>query len=147
MATHQTGAVDSPVPSPATFDPLKRSRDLKDAEMRAARTLASAAGSELLAQLDDATVTGLCRCGCSSVQLATASAPVTANWLRTRSPRSREDYLAIGAVAEGRNDQLITVTLHVVKGRVAELELFDAVLGDGHPVDLSGLRMGPPTLE
>jgi hypothetical protein len=115
--------------------------------MRAARTLASAAGSELLAQLDEATVTGLCRCGCSSVQLATTTPPVTAKWLLTRSPRGREDYLAISAAAESPDDHLITVTLHVVKGRVAELELFDAVLGEGHPVDLSALQLGTPTLE
>lgn len=139
--------MDSPPPSPPVFDPLEQSRNLTDAEMRAASTLASAAGSELLAQLDETTVTGLCRCGCCSAQLATTSPPVTAKWLRTRSPRGREDYLAISAVAESPADQLITVTLHVVKGRVAELELFDAVLGEGHPINLSALQLGPPTLE
>lgn len=146
-ATYQTGAVDTPSPSPPVFEPIEQSRDLTDAEMRAARTLALAAGSELLAQLDEATVTGLCRCGCSSVQLATTSPPVTAKWLLSHSSRGREDYLAISAVAERADDRLITVTLHVVKGRVTELELFDTVLGEGHPIDLSALQMGPPALE
>lgn len=146
-AMRQAGVVDIPAPSAPVFETLERARALTGAEMRAAQTLASAAGPELLAQLEGATVTGLCRCGCSSVQLATSSRPVTADWLSKRSPRGPEGHLAMTTVAEHAEDELVTVTLHVLHGRIAELEIFDAIRGEGCPVDLTALRLGPPTLE
>ena len=92
-------------------------------EARLLRRLSGSAGSSALrAQVERARVVGVCSCGCSSVQLSTDAAPLTVEEMTARSSGGRADHLAVQAT--GRSEAgAVTVVLHVVQGRVHQLEL------------------------
>jgi len=81
------------------------------------------------------------------VQLASSASPLAASWCAERSTSGNEEHLAISASAEPADNEFITVTLHVLQGRIAELELFDAIRGEGHIIDLDALRLSQPSFE
>ncbi len=103
------------------------------AERRVLGVLAAAAGDPVLAdQVASAVVDAVCRCGCSSVRL------------RTGRPARPSGHLAVEAAGSAPGHEHVQVVLHVVGGRVHELEVFDTSAGEGVPValeELTGLRV------
>ncbi len=103
------------------------------AERRVLGVLAAAAGDPVLVdQVASAVVDAVCRCGCSSVRL------------RTDRPDRRSGHLAVEAAGSAPGHEHVQVVLHVVAGRVHELEVFDTSAGEGVPValeELTGLRV------
>ncbi len=55
------------------------------------------------------------------------------------SGQHRPDYFAVEASGPGPHHAGVNVVLHVIAGRVAELEIFDSVQGEGAAVDLGVL--------
>ena len=109
--------------SNAPVDRLPRSRLLS--------WLAEAVGQELVDQAADATVVGECTCGCSSLRLSTPAAPLPEETTIRLSDSGRADHLAVSSSGRGP-DGHVSVVLHVVEGRLYELELF---AGEGVAVD------------
>lgn len=102
-----------------------------DAERRVLGVLAAAVGDPALHdQVASVVVDAVCRCGCTSVRL------------RTDLPARDGGHLAVGAEGSAPGHQLVEVVLHVVGGRVHELEVFDPLAGEGVPVALEELT-GP----
>ncbi len=103
-----------------------------DAERRLLGVLAAAVGDPALQeQVATVVVDAVCRCGCSSVRL------------RTDPADDDSGHLAVQAAASAPGHGHVQVVLHVVGGRVHELEVFDPLAGEGVPValeDLTGVR-------
>jgi hypothetical protein len=76
----------------------------------------------LAAQVASVRVTATCRCGCSSVRLQSDAPAVPPAVVAGLSPRGRSDHLGIQAHADG-GDQPVQVVVHVIHGRLAELEI------------------------
>lgn len=93
--------------------------------------LAAAVGQELVDQAADAAVVGECTCGCSSLRLSTPAAPLPAETTIQLSDTGRADYFAVSSGGRGP-DGHVSVVLHVVEGRLHELEIF---AGEGVAVD------------
>ncbi len=96
--------------------------------------------SRIRAQADVALVVATCSCGCPSVHLGVASgAPVAA--LDGRDPDVRNggdaSFIAEARSPDGRR---LDVTLHVVAGRLTELEIWAATFG-------GDVRTGLPRVE
>ncbi|SDN80219.1 hypothetical protein [Geodermatophilus sp. DSM 45219] len=112
-------------------------------ERRLLDALAAVVGEPLLrAQAGTALVDGVCGCGCSSVRLSTPSAAVPAARVAELSATGRDDHLAVEGTGRGPDGHAVDVVLHVVRGRLYELEVFDPVAGEGAAVDpatLTGL--------
>ncbi len=102
-----------------------------DAERRVLGVLAAAVGDPALHdQVATVVVDAVCRCGCSSVRL------------RTDPAGDDGGHLAVEAAASAPGREHVQVVLHVIRGRVHELEVFDPLAGEGVPValeDLTGL--------
>jgi hypothetical protein len=83
------------------------------------------AREELLAQAHSALVVSACDCGCRSVGLkpdaATPSAPYTAE----DSPAGNDGYIGLSAEGLSPTGTDVEVTLHIVCGRMTELEIWD----------------------
>ena len=116
------------MPDEPTFRELLRPRPLSTAERRLLSWLAGAHGPDATAQVADAIVVGECACGCSSVQLSPAGA------VRRQSVHS-----SVGAGGLSPDGHVIDVVLHLVDGRLHELEVFDPDAGEGVTVDLDEL--------
>ncbi|WP_238015645.1 hypothetical protein KZZ52_19815 [Dactylosporangium sp. AC04546] len=123
------------------FADLPAPRPLTPAERAVLATLVAHAGrAELTAQLATARVTAVCDCGCASVRLATTGPALPRAAVKAMSEHGRDDHVAVGAAA-GRVDAV----LHVVGGRLHELELF---AGEGvkvvppPPAKLAGFHTG-----
>jgi hypothetical protein len=102
--------------------------------------LTSAIGLEvIMRQAEDAVVIGECRCGCSSVQLSSDSAPVPADIVSCFSHTGRPDYLAVSSIGTDADGHVVSVVLHVVEGQLRELEVFDTDAGEGKAVDIAAL--------
>lgn len=93
--------------------------------------VAAAVGQELVDQAADAAVVGECTCGCSSLRLSTPAAPLPVETTIRLSDTGRADYLAVSSGGRGP-DGHVSVVLHVVEGRLYELEIF---AGEGAAVD------------
>jgi hypothetical protein len=76
-------------------------------------------------------VVGECTCGCSSLRLSTPAAPLPVARTIQLSDTGRADYLAVSSGGRGP-DGHVSVVLHVVEGRLYELEIF---AGEGTAVD------------
>jgi hypothetical protein len=113
---------DSPPGQPA-FRYLERSRRPSAPESRLLSWLAEAVGQELVDQAADATVVGECTCGCSSVRLSTPAVPLPEETTIRLSDSGRADHLAVSSSGRGP-DGHVSLVLHVVEGRLYELELF-----------------------
>ncbi|MET7403387.1 hypothetical protein ABZS66_58925 [Dactylosporangium sp. NPDC005572] len=102
------------------FADLPEPRPLTPAERAVLAALVGfAAREELTAQLASARVTAECDCGCASVRLATTGPALPRAAVKAMSEYRRDDHVAVAATA-GRVDAV----LHVVGGRLHELELF-----------------------
>ena len=94
-----------------------------------------------------AAVDAVCRCGCSSVRLRTEAPPIATATTARRSPTGRDDHLAVEATGTDRTTGQVTVVLHVLAGRVAELEVFSPLEGASVAVPLTGLtELTTPTV-
>ena len=111
-----------------TFRELLRPRPLSTAERRLLSWLASAHGPDATAQVADAIVVGECACGCSSVQLSPSGAA-----------RRQSVHSSVGAGGLSPDGHVIDVVLHLVDGRLHELEVFDSDAGEGVAVDVDAL--------
>lgn len=108
--------------------------------------LTRAVGSQGLgAQVVEAVVCGVCRCGCGSRQLATGAARLPEEEIRRLTGGGRDDYVSVTAQVSVADQVPAQLTLHVLDGRIAELELY---AGDGvavplpAPSDLGDVRVG-----
>ena len=109
-------------------------------ERRILATLVQAVAEPLLQeQVTSVVIDAVCRCGCSSVRLRTALAAVPADRLPTLASPGRPDYFAVEATGRDPDFRNVNVVLHILAGRVSELEVFDAVKGEGAAVALDGL--------
>ncbi|TFV75370.1 hypothetical protein E4P40_19435 [Blastococcus sp. CT_GayMR20] len=119
---------------------LDAPRAPSDHERRIIATLVQAVGEPLLQeQVTSVVIDAVCRCGCSSMRLRTDSAAVPADTVSKLSSRCRPDYFAVDASGRDPGYQDVNVVLHLLGGRVGELEVFDAVKGEGAAVALDGL--------
>ena len=109
-------------------------RRLVEAESRVAGALAAATGdADLISQAGRAQVVAECRCGCESMRLRADGPAMDPEAVRSLSGSGREDHLSVSARWRGVAGEFVTVTLHVVAGRVEELEVF---AGEGVTVPL-----------
>jgi len=95
-------------------------------------------------QAADLRVSGECRCGCSSVRLESSGEPVATDDL-VRAGSQDGYHLEVGAAA-GRGRSACQVVLHVVEGRLHELEVFreeGAAVALPEPRHLRVLGVGP----
>lgn len=119
---------------------LPEPRAVSGAEASLLAALATASEvEELTTQATRCEVTAVCRCGCPSVRLHTDGPLVPKDTISRLSHVGRDDYLSVESTARvgGRP---IQVCLHVLGGRVQELEVF---AGEGVTVELppaAGLR-------
>lgn len=109
-------------------------------ERRLLAALGTAVAEPLLdQQLVTVLVEGVCRCGCASVRLRTREPAVPAARVARLSGTGRDDHLAVASTARTPGGHDVDVVLHVVHGRVHELEVLDPVEGEGAAVDLATL--------
>ena len=125
------------------FDRLPVPRQLTGSELDVARVLAARLDAAVVDQLDAAVVVGTCRCGCGSVELATAAPPLPTSWTVPGSTGGRPLHLAASTTGTRPGCPRVSVTLHLFRGRVGELELFDAERGEGHAVEAADLVLDP----
>ncbi len=113
-----------------------------DAERRLLGVLSAAVGDPVLHdQVASAVVDAVCRCGCSSVRLRSDRPALSARRALQLSGRGRSDHLAVEAVGSAPGHEHVQVVLHVVLGRVQELEVFDTLGGEGVPVALEDVTV------
>lgn len=104
---------------------LDRPREPSDPERRLLTTLAAAVDEPLLRdQVATVLVAATCRCGCSSVRLRTGERAIPAERIAQLSDIGRADYFGVTAVGRGPTAERTDVVLHVMHGRVCELEVF-----------------------
>jgi hypothetical protein len=88
---------------------------------------------------DDVLVEGVCRCDCSNIHLRATGRPFLRRESRGCQPPD-ETSTSPGAdaarTADGHEEDIV---LHLVHGRVCELEVFDTVGGEGVAVPLDDL--------
>jgi hypothetical protein len=135
--------VDMP-PGRQVFRSLESPLPPTVSQLRLLSWLTTGAGAPLSAQVAHALVTGECVCGCSSVQLASSAAPLPPEVIRRLSGNDRHDYISLTSTGRSSAGRRVDVVLHVVEGRVAELEIFDSEAGEGTAVDLDSLRALDP---
>ena len=118
-------------PGQSVFRDLESSRQPSGPESRLLAWLAAAVGQELIDQAADAAVVGECTCGCSSLRLSTQAAPLPVQTTIRLSDTGRPDYFAVSSGGRGPDGD-VSVVLHVLDGRLHELEIF---AGEGVAVD------------
>lgn len=128
------------------WEDLDPPRRLTLAEQALLTVLTQAVGSQGLgAQVVEAVVCGVCRCGCGSRRLATGAARLPEEEIRRLTAGRRDDYVNVIAHVRAANRVPARLTLHVLDGRIAELELY---AGGGvavplpAPSDLRDVRVG-----
>jgi hypothetical protein len=80
---------------------------------------------ELRTQAETAQVISHCDCGCRSIILQTDEATSTAHFADDELPYGRADAIPITAWGVSDSGTEIEVTLHVIFGRMHELEIWD----------------------
>jgi hypothetical protein len=86
----------------------------------------SAAGVEepLLSEQDrTAVIYAVCRCGCSSARLRSDEPAIPPARVSQRFEQGRDDLFRVQAFSNDPAQELVYVELHVVRGRVEELEV------------------------
>ena len=108
-------------------------------ELRLLVALAAAVDEPLLhRQGETATVVGVCRCGCSSVRLASAGPVLPEARVAELSPRGDPHVLSVESSCRRPGAGPVQVVLHVLGGRLHELEVF---ADEGVAVPLAGLTV------
>ncbi len=116
------------------WEDLDTPRALSGDERRLLTGLAAVVDDPLLLQqAGRAVVAAVCRCGCSSVRLCSDGPRVPAVRVAQLSSRQRPDYFCVDAVGRDANRATAQVVLHVVEGRIHELEV---CAGEGAAVRL-----------
>jgi len=82
---------------------------------------------------------GECGCGCSSVELSTTAGPLSTRTLVRLTDSDQLDYASLNGTARSELGHRVDVVLHIVDGRLHELEIFDTDAGEGTAVDLNSL--------
>lgn len=114
--------------------PLPEPRPLTPAEAATLAALAAHTGrAELRAQAAAAVVTGVCSCGCPSVYLRCDGPVLSTVDMVAHSGNGRDDWFAVHAYHGDMSNGGTQVTLHVMSGRIGELEVY---AGDGVVVDM-----------
>jgi hypothetical protein len=90
------------------------------------------ASDELAHQVAHATVAAACTCGCPSIGLSTTAPPITEDAAKQLSDVGRENYFAASAWGTDSTGRDVRLLLHVIDGKVAELEIWSG--WDGGPV-------------
>lgn len=104
------------------------------------RLVAHAGSAPLTAQAASVRVTASCDCGCRSVRLSTDAPPLSPAAMAALSRTGRDDWFSIDCTrvlpssATG-HVALFQVVVHVVGGRLHELEIF---AGEGVAVEVPG---------
>jgi hypothetical protein len=107
-------------------------------ERRLMATLAAGVDELLLSeQVRTAVIYAVCRCGCSSVRLRSDEPAIPPARVAQLSEQGRDDLFCVRAFSSHPAQELVYVELHVVRGRVEELEVYDAAGGDGVAVALA----------
>ena len=115
---------------------LDRPRDLSADERRLlTRLTAVVADPALDRQVDTAQVVAVCRCGCPSVRLHGEGPAVPEERVVALSSTGRPDWFSVGGSGPGTGEP-VSVVVHVVRGRLHELEVF---AGEGVSVPLNAL--------
>ncbi|PZA21314.1 hypothetical protein DMO24_10995 [Modestobacter versicolor] len=108
-------------PDAPVWTELAPERAPSDEERRLLEWLAAAVDEPLLHDhVATAAVTAVCRCGCPSVRLRSAAAPIPEARVSQLSHGSRPDYFSVSAAGPAG----VQVVLHVARGRLLELEVF-----------------------
>jgi hypothetical protein len=117
---------DSAIPAgEPIWELVEPARPVTAEERAVLAVLVDAVGSpRLRVQLADVVVGGTCRCGCSSVQLTTMAPRLPADEVLRLTDGRRDDHLAVTARRVSDVEPPVTLTLHVLNGRLAELELY-----------------------
>ena len=116
---------------------LERPRVLSNEERRLIGRLATAVDEPLLhQQVATASVAAVCRCGCSSRRLRSDESPIPAVRVAQLSDDDRPDYFHVDGLGQAPDMPTVQVALHVIRGRIYELEVF---AGEGIAVSLASL--------
>jgi hypothetical protein len=127
-------------PAAATLVVLDAPRPLDASEASILRLLAAQVGAAgLTAQVESAQVVQECSCGCRSVGLATPAPPVALDAVAAWAIPGRDDWCPVTARAIAADGRTVEVTLHLVEGRIHELEVWPSSLGGDPAVALSAL--------
>lgn len=110
---------------------LSHPRDVSPSERALLVALADRVGRhELTAQVEQATVVATCACGCPSIGVRSDDAPaLQPEAMRALSGTGRDDVAAIAATARDAAGREVDVILHVVEGRIEELEVWAGTWG------------------
>lgn len=123
------------VPLDPVWLDLPQPRALSGDEQRLLTALAAAVDEPLLhRQVATAVVVAVCRCGCSSVRLASEEPALPAARMTQVSSRDDAHGFSLEASSSGPAGEWVQVVLHVGLGRVHELEVF---AGEGVAVSLA----------
>jgi hypothetical protein len=126
-------------PEQPVFRVLDRPRPPTAPERRLLSWLVDGICPELTAQVAESVVVGECTCGCSSVELSTAAGPLPTPTLARLTDSGRLDYASLNSTARSELGHRVDIVLHIVDGRLHELEIFDIDAGEGTAVDLNSL--------
>ena len=126
-----------------THIPLATPRVLAPEERRLVDfLLSSSLGSdELRLQAETVAVVGLCRCGCASVRLEVERSSPPAVFDEAEVAFGRTDTVAIRASGPSAYPE---VALHVIEGRLFELEIWGGEYGLRPSVDVTKLEYELP---
>jgi hypothetical protein len=119
--------------------PLDEPRPLSEEERRLLEHVASAPLGKpgLRAQIYAAQVVAECSCGCPSIWLEVDQSVPSVSFDPTETPDGRTDHVALTARRSGTD--FPEVTLHLVHGRLFELEVW-AGYGVRPEIDISSLE-------
>jgi hypothetical protein len=95
--------------------------------------------NELRAQAAKARVVAACSCGCSSVWLEADSTAPDAVYTEAETPDRRTDHVGLTAY-QYKTRGSTEVTLHVVNGRIFELEVWGHEYGMRPRIDVAKLE-------
>jgi hypothetical protein len=105
--------------------PLDQARPLTRAERALLdRLLAHVSLPELTKQGETPCVIGTCSCGCPSVALEVEGPAVPVEIIAAHEPLGRDDYMLVQAWGRNAAGHGIDISLHVVFGRLDELEIW-----------------------
>ena len=129
-------------PADPVGEPIWRDLDVPRAptepERRLLLALSAAVDEPLLhGQVETVLVDAVCRCGCPSVRLRSEEPPMSGAAVVGLSARGRDDYFAVEATGHCPEGQSVSVVLHVVEGRVHELEVFAEAEGGLRAADVT----------
>jgi hypothetical protein len=105
--------------------PLDRPRPLSSDERALLdRLVAQLAVPELTEQAATARVVGTCSCGCPSIAFEADGPLVPEDVVVAHEPVGRDDYMMVEAWGRNASRHTVFVTLHVVFGRLDEMEVW-----------------------